>query len=161
MFMHASIIHIGGNMIFLWIFGDNVERAMGRVKYLLFYLVGGLAATALQVAVGPNSTAPTLGASGAIAAVLGAYIVLYPRAKVLTLVFIIFLFTVIELPAWVMLGVWFAEQAVFGAAGLTNPTGGGSGVAYFAHVGGFVFGLLAVRVLAQRARAQPTMPAVS
>ncbi|HWF33796.1 MAG TPA: rhomboid family intramembrane serine protease, partial [Solirubrobacteraceae bacterium] len=155
MFMHASIIHIGGNMLFLWIFGDNVEAAMGRVKYLLFYLAGGLAAIALQVAVSPDSTAPTLGASGAIAAVLGAYIVLYPRARVLTLVFIIFIFTVIELPAWVMLGVWFAEQAVFGAAGLTDPTGGGSGVAYFAHVGGFVFGLLAVRVLAKRARQPP------
>jgi membrane associated rhomboid family serine protease len=157
MFMHASIIHIAGNMIFLWIFGDNVEGAMGRVKYLFFYLAGGLAATALQVAVAPDSTAPTLGASGAIAAVLGAYIVLYPRAKVLTLVFIIFIFTVIELPAWVLLGIWFAEQAVFGAAGLTNPTGGGSGVAYFAHVGGFVFGLLAVRVLAKRARPQPAV----
>jgi membrane associated rhomboid family serine protease len=155
MFMHASIIHIGGNMIFLWIFGDNVESAVGPVKYLAFYLLGAVAALALQVAVSPGSTAPTLGASGAIAAVLGAYIVLYPRAKVLTLVFIIFIFTVIELPAWVMLGVWFAEQAVFGAAGLTTPTGGGGGVAYFAHVGGFVFGLLTVRLLARRARQPP------
>jgi membrane associated rhomboid family serine protease len=155
MFMHASIIHIGGNMIFLWIFGDNVEVAIGRVKYLLFDLVGGLAALALQVAVAPGSTAPTLGASGAIAAVLGAYIVLYPRAKVLTLVFIIFIFTIIELPAWVLLGVWFAEQAVFGAAGLTDPTGAGGGVAYFAHVGGFVFGLLAVHLLVRRARQRP------
>jgi membrane associated rhomboid family serine protease len=155
MFMHASIIHIGGNMLFLWIFGDNVEAAMGRVKYLLFYLGGGLAAIGLQVAVSSASTAPTLGASGAIAAVLGAYIMLYPRARVLTLVFIIFIFTVIELPAWALLGVWFAEQAVFGAAGLTDPTGGGSGVAYFAHVGGFVFGLLAVRALARRTRQPP------
>jgi membrane associated rhomboid family serine protease len=155
MFMHASIIHIGGNMIFLWIFGDNVEHAMGPIKYLGFYLVGGLIALGLQVAVSPHSTAPTLGASGAIAAVLGGYIVLYPRAKVLTLVFIIFLLTVIELPAWVMLGVWFAEQAIFGAAGLTNPTGSGGGVAYFAHIGGFVFGLLTVRLLAQRARQRP------
>jgi membrane associated rhomboid family serine protease len=155
MFMHASILHIAGNMIFLWIFGDNVEAAMGPVKYTLFYLVGGLAAIGLQVAVAPDSTAPTLGASGAIAAVLGAYLVLYPRAKVLTLVFIIFIFTVIELPALVLLGLWFAEQAVFGAAGLTDPTGGGSGVAYFAHVGGFVFGLLTVRLLARRARPRP------
>jgi membrane associated rhomboid family serine protease len=152
MFMHASILHIGGNMIFLWIFGNNVEEAMGPIKYGLFYLAGGIAALALQVAVAPNSTAPTIGASGAIAAVLGAYIVLYPRARVLTLVLIIFLFTVIELPAWVMLGLWFAEQAVFGAAGLTDPTGSGGGVAYFAHVGGFVFGLLAVRLLATRRR---------
>ena len=155
MFMHASIIHIGGNMLFLWIFGDNVEYAMGPVKYLGFYLLGGLAAIALQVAVSPASTAPTLGASGAIAAVLGAYIVLYPRARVLTLVFIILIFTVIELPAWVMLGVWFAEQAAFAAAGLNTATGGGGGVAYFAHVGGFVFGLLTVRLLARRTPDRP------
>ena len=155
MFMHASILHIGGNMLFLWIFGNNVEDAMGPVKYLAFYIVGGLAALGLQVAVGPNSAAPTLGASGAIAAVLGGYIVLYPRARVLTLIFIVFFITVFELPAWVMLGVWFAEQAVFGAAGLTNPAGGGGGVAYFAHVGGFIFGLLAIRLLATRRREVP------
>jgi membrane associated rhomboid family serine protease len=155
MFMHASILHIGGNMLFLWIFGNNVEDSMGPVKFLAFYILGGLAALGLQVAVGPNSTAPTLGASGAIAAVLGGYIVLYPRARVLTLVLIIFFFTVIELPAWVMLGVWFAQQAVFGAANLTNPTGGGGGVAYFAHVGGFVFGLLAIRLLATRRKTIP------
>jgi membrane associated rhomboid family serine protease len=150
MFMHASWQHILGNMLFLWIFGNNVEDAMGPVKYLAFYLLGGIAALALQVAISPDSAVPTLGASGAIAAVLGAYIVLYPRARVLTLVLIIFFFTVIEVPAWVMLGIWFAEQAVFGAANLTNPTGGGGGVAYFAHVGGFIFGLLAVRLLATR-----------
>jgi membrane associated rhomboid family serine protease len=155
MFMHASILHIGGNMLFLWIFGNNVEDAMGPVKYVAFYIVGGLAALWLQVAVGPNSAAPTLGASGAIAAVLGGYIVLYPRARVLTLVFIIFLVTVFELPAWVMLGVWFAQQAVFGAVGLTNPAGGGGGVAYFAHVGGFIFGLLAIRLLATRRKEVP------
>jgi membrane associated rhomboid family serine protease len=155
MFMHASILHIGGNMLFLWIFGNNVEDAMGHVKYFFFYILGGLAAFALQIAVGPNSTAPTLGASGAIAAVLGGYIVLYPRARVLTLVFIILFFTVIELPAWVMLGIWFAEQALFGAGNLTNPTGGGGGVAYFAHIGGFAFGLLAVRLLATRRKQIP------
>ncbi len=155
MFMHASIIHIGGNMLFLWIFGNNVEDALGRLRFLGFYLLGGLAAIALQVAVGPNSSAPTIGASGAIAAVLGAYIVLYPRARVLTLVFIVLFFTVIELPAVVMLGVWFAEQAVFGAAGLTNPVGASGGVAYFAHVGGFGFGALTVRLLAIRRRPVP------
>jgi membrane associated rhomboid family serine protease len=155
MFMHASILHIGGNMLFLWIFGNNVEDAMGPVKYVGFYIVGGIAALALQVAVGPSSTAPTLGASGAIAAVLGGYILLYPRARVLTLVFIVFFFTVIELPALVVLGFWFIEQAVFGAAGLTNPAGGGGGVAYFAHVGGFVFGLAAIKLLATRRRQLP------
>jgi membrane associated rhomboid family serine protease len=155
MFMHASIIHIGGNMLFLWIFGNNVEQAMGPVKYLGFYLVGGIAALALQVAVAPHSLAPTLGASGAIAAVLGGYIVLYPRARVLTLVFIILFFTVIELPAIVVLGLWFAEQAVFGAANLTDPAGGGGVVAYFAHVGGFAFGALTIRALATRRRQIP------
>jgi rhomboid family protein len=154
MFMHASILHIGGNMLFLWIFGNNVEDSMGPVKFLGFYIVGGLAALGLQVAVGPNSTAPTLGASGAIAAVLGGYIVLYPGARVLTLVLLIFFFTVIELPAWVMLALWFVAQAVFGAANLTTPTGGG-GVAYFAHIGGFIFGLLAVRLLATRRKSVP------
>jgi membrane associated rhomboid family serine protease len=155
MFMHGSILHIAGNMLFLWIFGNNVEDSMGPVKFVGFYLLGGLAALALQIAVGPNSTAPTVGASGAIAAVLGGYIVLYPRARVLTLIFIIFFFTVFELPALVMLGIWFAEQAVFGAANLTNPTGGGGGVAYFAHVGGFVFGLAAIRLLASKQKQVP------
>jgi membrane associated rhomboid family serine protease len=161
MFMHASILHIGGNMLFLWIFGNNVEDAMGPVKYLAYYLLAGIAALALQVAVDPHSTAPTLGASGAIAGVLGGYILLYPRARVLTVVFIVLFFTVIELPALVMLGVWFAQQAVFGATDLTNPAGGGGGVAYFAHVGGFVFGLLTVRALATRRRRPPTPMALT
>ena len=154
MFMHASILHIGGNMLFLWIFGNNVEDAMGPIRFILFYLLGGVAALALQVAVGPNSLAPTVGASGAIAAVLGGYIVLYPRARVLTLVLIIFFFGVIELPALVMLGIWFAEQAAFGAAGLTS-LGNAGGVAYFAHVGGFAFGLLTIRLVATRRKATP------
>ncbi|MBV9466602.1 MAG: rhomboid family intramembrane serine protease, partial [Solirubrobacterales bacterium] len=129
--------------------------SMGPLKYLAFYIVAGLAALALQVAVDPNSTAPTIGASGAIAGVLGGYILIYPRARVLTLVFIVLLFTVIELPAVVMLGVWFAEQALFGAANLTNPTGGGGGVAYFAHIGGFAFGLATIKLLATRRKQIP------
>ena len=155
MFMHASILHIAGNMLFLWIFGNNVEDAMGPIRFLIFYLLGGAAALALQVAIGPNTVGPTVGASGAIAAVLGGYIVLYPRARVLTLVLIIFFFGVIELPALVMLGVWFAEQAAFGAAGLTAPANAGGGVAYFAHVGGFVFGLLIIRLVAKRRKPTP------
>jgi rhomboid family protein len=154
MFLHASILQIAGNMLFLWIFGNNVEDSMGRVRFLAFYVVGGLAALALQVAVEPNSVTTTVGASGAIAAVLGGYIVLYPRARVLTLVLIILFFTVIELPAIVMVGLWFVLQAAFGAAGLTDPTGGGV-FAYFAHVGGFVFGLLAIRALATRRKPVP------
>jgi membrane associated rhomboid family serine protease len=150
MFAHAGLLHLGGNMLFLWIFGNNVEDSMGRVKFIIFYLLGGLAALALQIVVDPGSTAPTLGASGAIAAVLGGYIVLYPRARVLTAVFIILFFTLIEVPAIVVLAIWFLQQVLFGAWGLTDPTNGGGGVAYFAHIGGFVFGLLLIRVFAHR-----------
>jgi membrane associated rhomboid family serine protease len=150
MFLHGSILHIGGNMLFLWIFGNNVEDAMGHARYLAFYLLGGLAALALQVAVSPDSAAPTLGASGAIAAVLGGYILMYPRAKVLTVVFIILFFTVLELPAVLMLGAWFAEQVAFAATDVSDPAGGG--VAYFAHVGGFIFGLLAIRLFARHVK---------
>jgi rhomboid family protein len=150
MFIHANPLHIFGNMIFLYIFGNNVEDSMGRLRFLAFYILGGLVALALQIAVDPNSMAPTIGASGAIAAVLGGYILLYPRAKIMTLVFFILFFTVIEIPAIVMLGLWFAEQAVFGAAGLSAASSGGGGVAYFAHIGGFVFGLLLIRVFATR-----------
>ena len=149
MFMHGGLLHLGGNMLFLWIFGNNVEEAMGPVKYLLFYLLGGVAALALQIVFDPSSTIPTLGASGAIAAVLGGYIVLFPRAKVITVIFIVFFFTILELPAMLVLGIWFLEQALFAARGIGSP---GGGVAYFAHVGGFVFGLLAVRALANRKR---------
>ena len=154
MFMHASFLHIAGNLLFLWIFGNNVEDAMGPVKYVFFYLLGGIAALAVQVAIDPSSTTPVLGASGAIAAVLGGYILLYPRARVLTLIFIILFFTVIELPALIVLGFWFILQALYAAANLTDPTGGG-GVAYFAHVGGFVFGLTTVRLLATKRRPVP------
>jgi rhomboid family protein len=155
MFLHGSILHIAGNMVFLAIFGPNVEEAMGRARYVVFYLLGGLVALAAQVAVGPNSTAPTLGASGAIAAVLGGYIVLYPRARVLSLVFIVFFVTIIEVPAIFLLGFWFLEQLYFGSANLTNPVGGGGGVAYFAHVGGFVFGLLLIRLFAVHQKSIP------
>jgi membrane associated rhomboid family serine protease len=155
MFLHGNILHIAGNMLFLAIFGPNVEDAMGPVRYIAFYIVGGLVALAAQILVGPNSTAPTLGASGAIAAVLGGYILLYPRARILSLVFIFFFVTIIEVPAVLMLGFWFLEQVYFGSANLTNPVGGGGGVAYFAHVGGFIFGLLLIRALATRVKAVP------
>jgi membrane associated rhomboid family serine protease len=142
-------------MLFLWIFGNNVEDAMGRVRYVVFYFLGGLAALALQVAISPGSTVPTLGASGAIAAVLGGYILLYPRARVLTVIFIIIFFTIIEIPAALVLGIWFVEQVLFGAYDLSSPTGGGGGVAYFAHIGGFAFGLLTIRAFAQRVKSVP------
>jgi membrane associated rhomboid family serine protease len=155
MFMHANFLHIAGNMLFLAIFGPNVEDSMGPVRYLGFYVIGGLAALAAQIVVEPNSTVPTLGASGAIAAVMGGYIVLYPRARILSLVFIVFFVTIIEVPALVMLGFWFLLQVYAGAAGLQNPVGGSGGVASFAHVGGFVFGLLLIRVLATHVKPAP------
>jgi membrane associated rhomboid family serine protease len=158
MFLHGGLLHLLGNMLFLWIFGTNVEDAMSRVRFVAFYLLGGLIAIGLQIAIDPSSTVPTVGASGAIAAVLGGYIVLYPRARVVTVVFVILFFTLIELPAWVLLGFWFLEQAVFAATQVAHPAGeAGGGVAYFAHIGGFVFGLLAIRAFAQR-RKQPPPP---
>jgi membrane associated rhomboid family serine protease len=154
MFMHGGLLHLGGNMLFLWIFGNNVEDSMGPVKFLLFYLLGGLAAAALQIALGPDSQAPNLGASGAIAAVLGGYLILFPRARVITVIFIVFFFTIVELPALLILGLWFVEQILFGYFDL-NSVGEGGGVAYFAHVGGFAFGLLAIKLFAdERKRRQ-------
>jgi membrane associated rhomboid family serine protease len=150
MFMHGSILHLGGNMLFLWIFGNNVEDSMGPVKFGVFYLLGGVAALLLQTLIGPNAAIPTVGASGAIAAVLGGYILLYPRARVITVIFIIFFFTIIELPAMLVLGLWFLQQIAFGYFDVINPTGGGGGVAYFAHIGGFAFGFLAIKLFASR-----------
>jgi rhomboid family protein len=161
MFMHGGLLHIGGNMLFLWIFGNNVEDSMGRARFIAFYLIGGIAAIALQTAVDPDAAVPSIGASGAVAAVLGGYLLLYPRAKVLTLVFLFVFFAFIQLPALLFLVIWFAQQAVFGLANLTNPTGGGGGVAYFAHIGGFIFGLAAIKLFANRQKhdyVQPKYP---
>ena len=153
MFMHGSILHIGGNMLFLWIFGNNVEDSMGPVKFLLFYLLSGIAAAALQLAIDPGSQIPNLGASGAVAGVLGGYLLLFPRARVVTVIFIIFFFTILELPAMLFLGVWILQQVLFGYFDL-NSAGDTGGVAYFAHIGGFAFGLLAVKLFADRAKVQ-------
>lgn len=155
MFLHGGLLHLLGNMLFLWIFGSTVEDSTSRWRYLLFYLLGGLAAIGLQVAVDPDSTVPTIGASGAIAAVLGGYILLYPRARIVSVVFVILFFTLIELPAWLMLGLWFAEQALVGATSLGDVAGEAGGVAYFAHVGGFLFGLVAVKAFADRRKQVP------
>ena len=152
MFMHGGVLHIAGNMLFLWIFGNNVEDAMGRVRFVAFYLLGGAAALAGQVAFDPQSTVPTIGASGAVAAVLGGYLLLYPRARVVTLIFVVFFVTIIEIPAILMLGLWFLQQAFFAARELSDPLGGGGGVAYWAHLGGFAFGFALVKAFAKRRR---------
>jgi rhomboid family protein len=159
MFMHGSILHLGGNMLFLWIFGNNVEDAMGHARFVIYYLIGGLAAVVLQVIANPDAAVPTIGASGAVAAVLGGYILLYPRARVITLIFIIFFFTILELPAMLILGFWFLQQILFGFYEVANPAGGGGGgVAYFAHIGGFLFGLAAIKIFAQRHKDYTTPP---
>ena len=142
MFLHAGWLHIGGNMLFLYIFGDNVEDRMGHIPYLLFYLFCGVVAGITQVAVDPGSSIPSLGASGAIAGVLAAYLVLFPLARVRTIIFIVFFFTIVTLPAFVLIGIWFLLQFFDGVAALSNVQQGMGGVAYFAHVGGFVTGLV-------------------
>jgi membrane associated rhomboid family serine protease len=152
MFMHASWLHILGNMLFLWIFGNNVEDAIGRLRFLLWYLAAGLAATATQTWVtlhyAPlvDASVPNLGASGAIAGVLGAYLVLLPTARVLTLIGFFF---VLPLPAFYFLGIWFVLQLWEGGFAVTHPAAGG-GVAFFAHVGGFVFGAATVYLVARQ-----------
>ncbi len=137
MFLHGGWLHIGGNMLFLWIFGNNVEDKLGPILYLLFYIGAGIAASIGQLLVDTNSVVPNLGASGAIAGVLGAYIVMFPRRRVLTLVFFFFI-TAIWLPAWAVLGAWFVLQLFNGVGSVTTHVS--SGVAFFAHIGGFVFG---------------------
>jgi membrane associated rhomboid family serine protease len=148
-FLHGSLIHIGGNMLFLWIFGNNVEDRFGRLRFLAFYLIGGIIAALAQVAIDPTSTIPTIGASGAIAATLGAYLVLFPGARVTTAIFLVFFYQLIEVPAVVVLLVWFGIQLLdgLGSLGLTGSSQAG-GVAFFAHIGGFVFGA-AVALLAR------------
>jgi membrane associated rhomboid family serine protease len=148
MFLHGGWIHILGNMWTLVIFGDNIEDRMGHGPYLIFYLFSGVAAALLQTYLAPSNQTPMIGASGAIAGVLGAYIVLFPRAKVASLVPILFLFTLVELPAVVYLGFWFVLQLFSGWVALQGATT--NGVAWWAHIGGFVFGLIAVHLFARR-----------
>jgi membrane associated rhomboid family serine protease len=156
MFMHGSWLHIGGNMLFLWIFGNNVEDAMGKVRYLVFYLLAGYAATALQTVVtlsagtAIDGAIPNVGASGAISGVLAAYLLLLPTARVLTILF----YFIIEVPAFLFLGFWFIFQLWEGGFSILHPEAGG-GVAFFAHIGGFVFGLATVRLFAVRRPLRP------
>jgi membrane associated rhomboid family serine protease len=153
MFLHGGWLHLIGNMLYLWIFGNNIEDRFGRLGFLIFYLAGGVAAVVAQVAVDPNSPVPLVGASGAIAATLGAYLVLFPRARVLALVFLGFFYQLLEIPAVVVLGFWFVLQLIegFGSLGASSALGG---VAFFAHIGGFVAGVV-VGWLVRTARPRP------
>jgi len=153
MFLHGGWLHIIGNMWFLWIFGDNVEDYLGHAKYLLFYLISGCAAAIAYILLDVSSKQPTIGASGAIAGVMGAYFVLYPRARVLTLVFLIVFVTFWWLPAWVFLGYWFLLQFLSGTATSIAGTGQNTGgIAFWAHVGGFVAGILLIKLMPERPR---------
>jgi membrane associated rhomboid family serine protease len=148
-FLHGSWFHLGSNMLFLWIFGDNVEDVMGHVKYVVFYLLTGAVASGAQVLIDPDSTIPLVGASGAISGLLAAYIVLFPHGRIVTLIFLGVFFTSMMLPAWVMIGYWIVIQIISGVGSL-GGMGEGGGVAFFAHIGGFVAGFLLVRVVGRR-----------
>ena len=153
MFMHGGWLHLIGNMLFLFVFGNNVEDAMSRGAFLLFYLLGGLAASLTQFAIDTASEVPNIGASGAIAGVLGGYVLLHPRARVLTAIPLLVFVYLAELPAVLVLLTWFGLQVLNGSAGLVNP-GASFGVAYFAHIGGFVAGFLLVRLFSWPTRAR-------
>ena len=146
MFLHGGWMHLLGNMLFLWIYGDNVEDALGHARYLAFYLLCGVAAIFAQALSDPGSAYPIIGASGAISGVLGAYLLLFPRSKVLTLVLLPFFFTTLRLPAMLLLLLWFAVQLISDFA----VAGGGASVAFRAHIGGFVAGMLLVPLLKRR-----------
>jgi membrane associated rhomboid family serine protease len=148
MFMHAGLAHIGGNMLYLWIFGDNVEDSMGHGRYLVFYLVGGVVASLTHILTNPGSQIPTVGASGAIAAVLGAYLVLYPQSKVLTIIPLGFFLRMSLVPASIVLGLWFVLQFFSGVLSLGGPDVGG--VAFWAHIGGFLSGVVMAKLFARR-----------
>nr|WP_228038589.1 rhomboid family intramembrane serine protease [Nodosilinea sp. LEGE 06152] len=142
-FLHGGFFHVGGNLLYLWVFGNNIEDRLGHVKFLIFYLGCGALAGLTQWVFDPSSTVPTIGASGAIAGVMGAYILRFPRAHIVTLIPLIIFFTTVRIPAIFFLGFWFVQQALFSIASLSTETNlGAGGVAYWAHSGGFVFGLI-------------------
>jgi membrane associated rhomboid family serine protease len=154
MFMHGSFFHLLGNMWFLWIFGDNIEDHLGHFSYMIFYLLCGIAAALTDIALTPTSDVPLIGASGAIAGVMGAYIVLYPRARVQTLVILIVFFTFWWLPAWFFLGYWFLLQFIATSVVATSAHHQTGGVAFAAHVGGFVIGLILIKLFPRRKYSQ-------
>jgi membrane associated rhomboid family serine protease len=155
MFLHANFLHIAGNMLFLWIFGNNVEDALGKFRYLIFYFGCGIMAAVAQIAVDPTSLIPTLGASGAIAGVLGAYIIMWPGARVSTLIFLGIFITLADISAFWVIGIWIALQIIEGVTGLGGMATGG--VAYFAHIGGFITGVVVTILMGGRALGEKQM----
>jgi membrane associated rhomboid family serine protease len=155
MFMHGGLAHIAGNMLYLWIFGDNVEDSMGPAKYLAFYLLGGIVASLTHLFTNPGSQIPTVGASGAIAAVLGAYLVLFPQSRIVTFIPLGFFMRLTVVPAIVVLGFWFVLQLFSGVLSLGGPDVGG--VAFWAHIGGFVAGIVMAKLLASGRRPEPAV----
>lgn len=137
MFLHGGILHVAGNMLYLWIFGNNVEDSMGRFRFLLFYLLAGLVAALVQFSFDPTSSIPMVGASGAVSGILGAYLILFPRARVKTLIFIFIFITTVDIPAMLLLSIWFFFQIAFSYS---------QGVAWFAHIGGFIFGVICAKI---------------
>ncbi len=154
MFLHAGWMHVIGNMLYLWIFGDNVEDRLGHGWFLVFYLAAGTTAAIAQLIINPYSTVPMLGASGAIAGVMGAYFVLYPESRVLTAVFILIFFDLVEIPAVFFLGIWFLMQLLSGVGSIGSTDASGGGTAFFAHIGGFVIGVVVGFALRMRSRAR-------
>lgn len=152
MFLHGGWAHVIGNMLYLWIFGDNVEDRMGHVKFLIFYLLCGLTASGAHIVMNSESRMPSLGASGAIAGVLGAYLILYPKARVLVLFPLFIFIQIIEVPAFFFLGFWIIQQFIYGAASLGEATAQTGGVAWWAHIGGFLGGVIMVKLFARNPR---------
>ena len=150
MFLHGGWMHVLGNMWFLWIFGDNIEDILGHGKYLLFYLLCGVVAALAQFAASPFSRVPTVGASGAIAGIMGAYMIKFPHSRILSLVTIVFFFTTVEIPAWIMLIYWFIIQFFSGVGTLGTSQVSQGGVAFFAHVGGFIAGIILIKLMGAR-----------
>jgi membrane associated rhomboid family serine protease len=148
MFMHGGLLHLGGNMLYLWIFGNNIEDRLGRVKFILFYLASGIVAALAFIATAPQGDVPLVGASGAIAGILGAYLVSYPRARVVTVLFIFYFIRIARIPAMYVLGFWFILQVFSGLPALGSS--GGGGVAWFTHIGGFLFGLIVFKFFVKK-----------
>lgn len=155
MFLHGGWLHLGGNMLYLWVFGDNIEDRLGHVRYFFFYIACGLVATLAHAVMNPASRVPSIGASGAIAGVLGAYIVLFPKQRVTTLIPIFIFITVREIPAVLLLGFWILLQIFFGAASMNGDLQSAGGVAYFAHIGGFIAGMVLIVLLGGLRRRSP------